>query len=160
MIRRAVEGDGPRIARMHWDSHQSTYVDSGLVERARIEAWTLDQRTEAWERMVDESLRGDRTVFVAVRVDQVVGFADARSVDAADAPRGLELKGLYVLDEYHGSGVGQSLLDETIGDRPAFVWVLAGETRARAFYRRNRFEPDGIEAPFESWGVTAVRLVR
>ena len=71
------------------------------------------------------------------------------------------MHGLYVLDAYHGMGVGQALLDAAIGDRPALVWALGGSpTRALAFYRRNGFEPDGTEVPFQHWNVPAIRLVR
>lgn len=163
VIRDARSGDAPFIARMHWESHQSTYIASGAVARERIEAWTLDRRSEAWERIVDESVRGERTVVVAVDGERIVGFADAKPADRTeepDAPRDLELKGLYLLDAYQGSGLGQALLDAAIGSRPAFLWAMAGETRARAFYRRNGFEPDGVELPFEPWDISTVRLVR
>ncbi|GAA1793189.1 GNAT family N-acetyltransferase [Agromyces lapidis] len=163
MIRAARPDDAPGIARMHWESHQATYIDSGFVTRERIEAWTLEQRIEGWRQVLDDADGPERTVVVAVDGDRIVGFADARSVDAADdpdAPRDLELKGLYLLEAHQGTGLGQALLDAAIGERPAFLWAMAGETRARAFYRRNGFEPDGAEAPFELWDIMTVRLVR
>lgn len=55
-----------------------------------------------------------------------------------------ELHRLYALPRAHGSGVGQSLLDVAIGDGPAYLWIVAGNARAEAFYRRNRFVPDGV----------------
>ncbi|MFF2495695.1 GNAT family N-acetyltransferase [Agromyces sp. NPDC058064] len=162
-IRAARAEDAPGIARMHWESHQTTYVDSGAVARERIEAWTLEQRIDGWRQVLAELDGPDRIVVVAVDGDRIVGFADAKAVDPAadpDAPRALELKGLYLLDAHQGTGLGQALLDAAIGTRPAFLWAMAGETRARAFYRRNGFEPDGTEAPFESWSIMTVRLVR
>lgn len=163
IIRAARADDAPGIARMHWESHQTTYIDPGFVTRERIEAWTLDQRLEGWRRVLDDADGTERTVVVAVDGDRIIGFADACSIDQAEdpeAPRDLELKGLYLLDTHQGTGLGQALLDAAIGDRPAFLWAMAGETRARAFYRRNGFEPDGAEAPFELWDIMTVRLVR
>lgn len=163
IIRAARADDAPNIARMHWESHQATYIDAGFVTRERIEAWTLEQRLEGWRQVLEAAAGPERTVVVAVDGDRVIGFADAGEVDLArepDAPRTLELKGLYLLDEHQGGGLGQSLLDAAIGDRPAFLWAMAGETRARAFYRRNGFEPDGAEALFEPWAIMTVRLVR
>ncbi|MFF2276724.1 GNAT family N-acetyltransferase [Agromyces sp. NPDC058126] len=163
IIRAAHADDAPGIARMHWESHQSTYIDPGFVTRERIEAWTLEQRLEGWRQVLDVAGGPERTVVVAVDGDLIVGFADACTVDLADepdAPRDLELKGLYLLDAHQGTGLGQELLDAAIGDRPAYLWAMAGETRARAFYRRNGFEPDGAEAPFEPWDIMTVRLVR
>ena len=162
-VRAARAGDAVAIARMHWESHQETYIRPGIVAREHIEAWTLEQRIAGWTAAVDESLEGVRTIAVAIEGDRVVGLADSRAADGTeepDAPRDLELKGLYVLEEYQGSGLGQALLDAVIGDAPAYLWVLAGETRARGFYRRNGFEPDGVERPFDEWRVTTVRLVR
>lgn len=162
IIRAARADDAPGIARMHWESHQTTYIDPGFVTRERIEAWTLEQRLEGWRQVLDEA-GPERTVVVAVDGDRIIGFADARTIDQGEdpeAPRDLELKGLYLLDSHQGTGLGQALLDAAIGDRPAFLWAMAGETRARAFYRRNGFEPDGTEAAFEPWDVMTVRLVR
>ena len=169
VIRRALADDVPGIVRVHWDSHQTTYIDSGRVERELIEAWTFEQRVARWRRAVavavgdldpDEGdVRSD--VWVAVDGEHIVGWAESGPPRAAVAPRDLELHGLYVLDAYHGMGVGQALLDAAIGDRPALVWALGGSpTRALAFYRRNGFEPDGTEVPFQHWNVPAIRLVR
>ncbi|UOQ90900.1 GNAT family N-acetyltransferase [Agromyces endophyticus] len=163
VVRAARIDDAEGIARMHWASHHETYIEPGLVAREHIEAWTLEQRIAGWRTTVGESLAGGRTIAVAVEGDRIVGFADARPVDRADdpeAPRDLELNGLYLLAAHQGSGLGQRLLDAVIGDEPAFLWALAGETRARAFYRRNGFEPDGAEQVFEPWAVMTVRLVR
>lgn len=53
---------------------------------------------------------------------------------------------LYTLPRTHGTGLGQALLDTAIGADPAYLWIMAGNSRAEAFYRRNRFVPDGIGA--------------
>ena len=169
LIRRAWPDDVSGIARVHWDSHQTTYIDSGRVERELIEAWTFEQRVERWTRAVAIAARdiepdeGDvpSDVWVAIDGERIIGWAESGRPRAADAPRDLELHGLYVLDEYHGTGAGQALLDAAIGDRPALVWALGGApTRALAFYRRNGFEPDGAQVPFQHWNVPAIRLVR
>ena len=57
VIRRARPEDVPGIARVHWDSHQTTYIDSGRVERELIEAWTFEQRIERWTRAVAIAVR-------------------------------------------------------------------------------------------------------
>jgi len=46
----------------------------------------------------------------------------------------------------HGIGNGQALLDATLGDSPAALWVAKNIPRAEAFYRRNGFELNGAEA--------------
>ncbi|MBM7503871.1 GNAT family N-acetyltransferase [Agromyces aurantiacus] len=168
IIRPARIADAPGIADVHWRSHQSTYVEPGRVARELVEAWTMRDRIQAWVTYaaISEGALAPPAGFhavdlvVAVDGDRVVGWAVASAGRDADAPRDLELEGLYVLDEYHGAGVGQALLDEVLGDRPAYLWALADNPRAHAFYRRNGFALDGIEKWDDRWQVREVRMTR
>jgi len=56
------------------------------------------------------------------------------------------VRATYLMAVEHGTGVGQMLLDTTIGQKPAQLWVLAANHRAIAFYERNGFEFDGAES--------------
>jgi GNAT superfamily N-acetyltransferase len=168
VIRPARVADAPGIARVHWDSHQTTYVAPGRVEREKVEAWTMVIRVSFWTANL--AIANDvypppqgfhrMAIWVAEVDGEIVGWANTSAGRDADGPRDLELEGLYVLDAHHGTGVGQALLDAAVGDRPAYLWVLADNPRARAFYRRNGFEPDGVEHVDEEWEVLEVRLVR
>ena len=201
-IRPAVIADAPGIARVHWDSHQTTYVEPGRVARDRVEAWTMADRISRWTANL--AIANDvypapegfhrMSIWVAVvgggeagggeagggervaqggntegggdaeggggRGAEVVGWANTSAGRDPDRPRDLELEGLYVLDAYHGTGVGQALLDAAIGERPAYLWALAENPRAHAFYRRNGFVADGAEKVDELWEITEVRFVR
>lgn len=79
-----------------------------------------------------------------------------------DVPVARELEGIYALTRVHGSGVGQQLLDASIGDEPAYLWIPDGNDRAEAFYRRNGFRRDGAEREYLLAGHprTTVRMVR
>ena len=75
-------------------------------------------------------------------------------VERAVPPAGpeLQLRTLYALPRAYGTGLGQALLETAIGDRAAYLWLVGGNARAGAFYRRNGFVPDGIEvAGGPSW---------
>jgi GNAT superfamily N-acetyltransferase len=168
VIRPAAIADAPGIARVHWDSHQTTYVQTGRVSRERVEAWTMVIRVSFWTANLaiandvyppPEGFRR-MEIWVAEVDDEIVGWANTSVGHEADGPRDLQLEGLYVLDPHHGTGVGQALLDAGIGDRPAFLWALDDNPRAHAFYRRNGFVPDGVEQFDELWQVTEVRFVR
>lgn len=179
-IRPAVIADAPGIARVHWDSHQTTYVEPGRVARDRVEAWTMADRVARWTANlaiandVYPAPEGFHRMAIWVAVvggegdgggeagggGQVVGWANTSAGRDPDRPRDLELEGLYVLDAHHGTGVGQALLDAAIGDRPAYLWALADNPRAHAFYRRNGFVADGTEKVDEFWEITEVRFVR
>lgn len=168
VIRPARVADAPGIARVHWDSHQTTYVAPGRVEREKVEAWTMVIRVSFWTANL--AIANDvypppegfhrMAIWVAEVGGEIVGWANTSAGRDADGPRDLELEGLYVLDAHHGTGVGQALLDAAVGDRPAYLWVLADNPRARAFYRRNGFEPDGAEHVDAVWEALEVRLVR
>jgi GNAT superfamily N-acetyltransferase len=168
IVRPARIADAPGIADVHWRSHQSTYVEPGRVARAHVEAWTMRDRIQAWVMYaaISEGALPPPEGFHAVRVtvatddDRVVGWAITSAGRDADPPRDLELEGLYVLDEYHGRGVGQALVDAAVGERSAYLWVLDDNPRAHAFYRRNGFRLDGVEKWDERWQVREVRMTR
>ena len=54
------------------------------------------------------------------------------------------------------------LADAALGDDPASLWVLEDNPRARAFYRRHGFDPDGAVKTHTVDGaaIREVRLVR
>jgi GNAT superfamily N-acetyltransferase len=168
VIRRARIADAPGIARVHWDTHQTTYVDPGRVARERVEAWTMADRVARWTAnlaiandVYDAPEGFHRMAIWVAEVDgTIVGWANTSNGRDADAPRGLELEGLYVLDAHHGTGIGQALLVAAIADRPAYLWALEDNPRAHAFYRRNGFVRDGVEKVDEQWAITEVRFVR
>lgn len=68
---------------------------------------------------------------------------------------------LYVCGAHYGTGAGQALIDEALGDGPAMLWVAKENPRATAFYLRNGFHFDGVEQtdPHAST-ITDARMVR
>ncbi|SFR67945.1 Ribosomal protein S18 acetylase RimI [Agromyces sp. CF514] len=168
IVRPATVADAPAIASVHWRSHQTTYVEPGRVARDVVENWTMRDRVLAWtaHTAISSGLYPPPDGFRAMRVwvaevdGEVVGWANTSGGRDADAPRDLELEGLYVLDEHHGTGVGQGLVDAALDGRPAYLWVLDDNPRAQAFYRRNGFAPDGTEKFDDYWHVHELRYVR
>lgn len=62
-------------------------------------------------------------------------------------PAPSELWSLYVVPEAWGRGVAETLLVTALGDAPAYLWVLGGNDRAVAFYRKHGFVLDGVVRP-------------
>lgn len=64
-------------------------------------------------------------------------------------PGELDIKRIYVLEKWHGSGVGPALMQKAIeyarsdGQERLLVGVYIGNARAQAFYRRSGFEQIG-----------------
>lgn len=69
-----------------------------------------------------------------------------------------ELMALYVRAEAYGTGVGHRLFEAALGAAPAYLWVLGGNERAVAFYRRQGFRLDGATKADEVG--TELRMVR
>lgn len=159
VVRAAVAGDAAAIARVHIASWHETYTR--LVPAGAFDALDgeLASRTARWALIIDD----DAThVHVAEREGEVVGWTSSGAGRHDDAPRDLELEGIYVLGQHHGSGAGQALLDAALGGRPAYLWVAADNPRAQAFYRRNGFSQDGSRDVHRLLGhpVPVVRFVR
>lgn len=148
--------DAQKLAAVHTQSWKETYV--GLFPP---QAWSTEarlRRLEMWNELLADR---DLTTVVAEVESRIVGFAHAEhSRDETPIPSE-ELKMLYVLTEAHGTGAGQALIDSAIGGAAASVWVLEQNPRARSFYARNRFIPDGTvrEMDFDP-NIRELRLVR
>lgn len=95
---------------------------------------------------------------------QIIGIAitnPARALREHEPARELELSSLYVLSAHHERGVGQALLDTVLPPgTPAQLWVAERNPRARRFYGRNGFTPDGALITDDSLGLNEIRLVR
>ena len=91
---------------------------------------------------------------------EVIGIAIAGpSRDADGPPTEQELYGIYVRSAHQGTGLADDLLDATLGDRPASLWVYRDNPRASAFYVHHDFIPDGDERT-DSVGILEIRMVR
>lgn len=121
---------------------------------------SIEDIAEAWRQGFDES---GSVPLVAVDDDgAIVGIAAGGEARGEDAPTDLELFMIYVLEEHYGTGLGKALTDAAIGDAAACVWVLDGNERAIAFYRKLGFEADGArEQLSERWNnLNEIRMVR
>jgi len=158
VIRPAKAGDVAGCAYVHHTSWFETYAT--LLPAAHWETDTLESRTARWHRWLD----GGALVTVAERGERIIGIAidgAGRKVGENEPVRERELYSLYVLADHHGTGVGQALLETVLAPRtPAQVWVAEENKRARRFYERNEFLPDGARHVDERLGLAEVRHVR
>ena len=156
-VRRATVDDARGIAEVHVTAWRETYA--GRMPADFLASLDVDRRAVGWARILE---RGETDAFVAERDGTIVGWATAGRGRDDDAPRDRELEGIYLLASAYGSGAGQQLLDAAVGDAPAYLWVMDGNGRAEAFYRRNGFTRDGATMTHPSGDATilAVRMTR
>lgn len=161
-LRAATVGDARALAHLHVDVWEDAYADlmprRVLVERRAA----LEQRVAHWHDVLTVRGRtpGTEPLWLAEDPTGLVGFGcagPARDDDPALPP--LELTALYVRARCWGTGLGHRLLGAAVGDRAAYLWVLAGNERATGFYERHGFGLDGVVDDSDPHG-RHLRMVR
>jgi GNAT superfamily N-acetyltransferase len=145
--------------------------DLRATEEVRVATWKvayrgivpdvhLDAMAVTDERVANLQSRygGEMRTLVAEVGGAVVGMAAIGPCRDDDRPGERELYALYVLPDHWGTGAGQALWEAA---QPfTSLWVLTDNPRARAFYERNGFRPDGRTMPVGfTDGVDEVRYV-
>jgi GNAT superfamily N-acetyltransferase len=154
VIRRAHSDDVPAVAAFQTRLWAEAY--RGLVPQSYLDRMTVAEREVRWRKRVPS--RRYR-VLLAELEGRLVGVASARRAQPAGLPR-LELRTLYVDAAVRGHGVAAALAEAAIGAADAFLWVFEENARARAFYAKHGFAPDGQRKLDPDTGVWEIRMVR
>lgn len=172
-----TEADIDAVSAVRVQGWQAAYP--GLMPQAYLDAMSVAR--DAAERRSRFGRRLPQACdLVAVREGTVAGWAalgPARDPDlsgtpdtpgspgVSDAPgvappAAGELFALYVTPGLTGTGIGRALLTAGLdraraaGWETLCLWVVRGNTRARRFYERAGFVPDGAEEAYEVAGVS------
>ena len=154
VLRRARPEDAEALAHLHldvWDDAYTGLMPQQILAERREKA---DERVERWRAILAEH-HGN---LLAVGPDGLIGFAAAGEGRDNDVDLELELMALYVRAAWWGTGVGYALFEEAVGDRAAYLWVLAANERAIRFYERQGFRLDGTRDEHDEG--LHVRMVR
>jgi GNAT superfamily N-acetyltransferase len=139
--------DALGLGAMHHQAWIDTYGEV-LGESYFTQRWTVADAVARWETVLATAPEPRVVRLVAHEGPSIVGFVAAgpsrTMAKRLEPARDLELWGIYVAQQRLGSGLGQRLLDAAITTGAAAeLWVFRGNGRARAFYARNGFQPDG-----------------
>ena len=148
--------DADELARLHVRVWQQAYA--GLMPADHLAGLDVAAFAERWRRRLAGELPG-RT-WVARDEEGLVAFASSGPGRDADAPVELELYAINLLDRAQGTGLADALMERTVGDAPAYLWVLDGNERAMAFYRRHGFVDQGGRKAEPDTGNLEVRMFR
>jgi GNAT superfamily N-acetyltransferase len=167
-VRPAELDDAEGLALVHIRSWQEAYV--GLIDQRVLDGLgdQLEARVEWWRRRwTTEPVLGEPLTEVLVSVDpggEVVGFVTVTPGPDRTAPEVGEVRALYTRAAVWGSGVGGELWDAgvahlaVLGCTEGSLWVLDSNARARRFYERQGWAPDGATQVDEVWGATVTEV--
>jgi ribosomal protein S18 acetylase RimI-like enzyme len=149
--------DADEAGRMHVQVWREAYA--GLMPADHLAA--LDP-VEAARRRRERILRPvEGTSFLLARDELgIVGEVATGPPRDDEPPVDFELYAINVLRRAHGTGLADDLMAHAIGDRPVYLWVLEGNDRAMAFYRRHGFRDEGGRKPEPDTGVVEIRMAR
>lgn len=172
LIRPPAAGDVEALGALHCRVWQEAYV--GLMDEQAFADLTPERFARGWARRLvaaepdgqtemllveGHSARGER-VAVAECDEALVGFISVGPARDEDAPTDTQLWAINVVADHYGTGLAQRLVDEVLGDHPAYLWVAEGNDRAIRFYERNHFRLDGTRATDRNDGLVELRMVR
>jgi len=136
--------DRKALAIVHHTAIKETFKD--LIP-AYVEARSLDKCEEAWEELIN---RRDAATRALLHGDQIVGFvAGIRSKDDDVGDNVGEIDRIYLHPSVWGKGHGTRLLqwcEDSLRKKRfslAKLWVFEANERARRFYERHGYKPDG-----------------
>ncbi|HUX69453.1 MAG TPA: GNAT family N-acetyltransferase [Cellulomonadaceae bacterium] len=161
LIRGAVVSDAARIAAVHIRSWRQAYA--GIVPSTHLAALDEADRTRRWEADLRSGPQDDVRTWVAESGQQLLGFATLGPSRDEDAERGdVEIYSIYLDPGTWGRGVARDLMRTLLNEVPPGVtvrlWVMADNERARHFYRRHGFAPDGAERLDEIGGAEVLEV--
>lgn len=136
--------DAEALAVLHNSVWREAYA--GLLPIRAFDEAALEGRRGMWRRMLTE--RSPQELRERLRIGRApsgepVGFLMIGTARDDDAPRAEELMALNVDSRFHGTGLAQALVSDLLGDRPACLWVVEDNPRARRFYEKLGFRADG-----------------
>lgn len=160
-VRPATVDDATALAELHVAAWRVAY--QGLLPDEFLDGLSVVDREQVWRGLLGQGVR----VVVAEQSsgDRLLGFASfgAERTGQEGSGRG-ELYALYVHPDLWRTGVGRALHDEALAGllasqhAEATLWVLDGNERARRFYERHGWRPDGARRVEEVPGARLCEL--
>ncbi len=139
---------------VHWKCWQETYP--GLVSQEYLSKLTL-------EKCEEKAFLWRDNILVAKEGERVIGFVGFGDHGPEEPDMG-EVFALYVLPEYHGTGVGRQLMDAALEKLASYphicLWLVKGNARALRFYEKCGFHLTGEEKFVQSVSAYGIRMLK
>lgn len=148
-IRPAAPDDATAVAAVHVASWQGAYrgvFPDDVLDGPELAVSRLGQ----WQRILGEPRPGAVDLVAEDGAAQVVGLLHAGATrDDDGGPQTAEVFAIYASPDAWGTGAGRELMTAALdrfraaGYTDVTLWVLDSNERARRFYERAGFTPDG-----------------
>jgi RimJ/RimL family protein N-acetyltransferase len=162
-IRPAAPADAREIARLHLASYRAAYQD--LIPAEVLSSLRGEDREQRWQASLNDPRRRTLIAEDDDAVPALIGFAEVGPSRDDDAGAGTaELMALHVTQARWRWGVGRTLNRLAIaalaaqGFQAVTLWVLTGNSRARAFYEAVGWNHDGTARDLHVWGIQVAEV--
>ena len=142
-VRAATAADVPTIAQIHVDAWRAAY--RGQIPDSYLDSLKVDERVRMWSGAIARPLPARLIV-----TDPLTGFC-FHGPSRAGEEGVAEIFAVYVRPDAWRQGAGRLLCEHALADARArecaamSLWVLKTNERARSFYERIGYVPDGAE---------------
>jgi GNAT superfamily N-acetyltransferase len=150
-IREATLEDAAAIARVHVVSWQAAY--RGIMLDELLDNLSVSDRTADWKkRLQNAESRRNFVLEIEATIEGWISLGPARDGDKTSLCG--EIYGIYLTSEWWSKGWGWQLyvFAENVLREGHFnnvtVWVLEANSRARRFYEKAGYAPDGRTTAF------------
>ena len=159
-LRKVTEHDDfDAIGDIYVRSWQTAY--RGIVPQDYLDGLTSDR----WAKWLNDGDSGSHCdAYVVLHDGRYVGTSAIRAARDESMAGWGEIISIYLLPEYFGKGYGAPLFRRAVsalaeqGFSRIYLWVLEENTRARKFYEKQGFCPNGDTAHIEIGGKALAEL--
>ncbi len=165
IVRPATVDDAPRIAEIHVRTWQIAY--RGMVPDSILDNMNLKDREGRWREGLSKQAELGQSIFVVEHEGVLAGWILVGPSRDTDVELGevFELCALYLHPDYWDKGYGY-LLTTHAHDwvkkqqqwKCITLWVIEPNARARRFYERLGYRPDGGTKMWEKEGCSIPEL--
>lgn len=163
MIRKAAAQDAERIAEI--DAVSSRYAYGEILPEEILKDLTAESRVPVYRRWIAEK-RFDLFVYEDPDTGTVKGMMGTGLCGDEDKEEAYELHFLYLDPAFVGAGIGSEMMrffeekGREKGCPELVVWVLEENEKARRFYEKHHYRPDGKDKVFKRWNKREIRYVK
>jgi ribosomal protein S18 acetylase RimI-like enzyme len=144
-LRSAKRDDARAIAQIHVAAWRAAY--RGLMPDDYLAALSVDARTTMWQNALGRATPAQ--VALAEIDGTLAGFCSYGPTRDEEPPEVAEIYAVNIHPDYWRRGAGRLLCEHALREAAArehsaiTLWVMTGNERARGFYERLKFAPDG-----------------